>query len=161
MSQRRGHETRPPVNLRTTPEPRGYHDSTAGGCREADGLEGIGAIFADDHTDQPGKSWTLRGRRKRQPLRGRSILAAARAVSGGKATLMRGGGKAVNLTVVVPRRYAKTLGKAVEEFRLKTGITVKAMLVVSEPDVLRRMRAEATSKAGRVEWLRVPGHPRR
>ena len=163
----------------TTPEPRGYHDPTAGGCREADGLEGMGVIFADDHTDQPGKSWILRGRRKRRPLRGRSILAAAlglwavlgaewaggqmmgstpaaRAVSGGKATLMRGGVKAVNLTVVVPRRYAKTLGKAVEEFRLKTGITVKDMLVVSERDVLRRMRAEATSKAGRLDLYLAP-----
>jgi len=81
---------------------------------------------------------------------------AARAVSGGKAALMRRGVKTVDLTIVVPQRYAKTLGKAVEEFRLKTGITVKDMLVVSERDVLRRMRAEATSKAGRLDLFLAP-----
>ncbi len=81
---------------------------------------------------------------------------AARAVSGGKATLARRGGKAINLTVVVPRRYAKTLGKAIEEFRRKTGITVKDMLVVSEPDVLRRMKAEASSKTGRLDLFLAP-----
>ncbi len=136
-------------------------------------------MFVDNHMDQPGKSRTPRGRRRRQPPRRRSILAAAlglwavlgadwaagqmlgatpaaRALSGGKAALMRRGVKTVDLTIVVPQHYAKTLGKAVEEFRLKTGITVKDMLVVSERDVLRRMRAEATSKAGRLDLFLAP-----
>ncbi|MBI2881748.1 MAG: carbohydrate ABC transporter substrate-binding protein [Candidatus Tectomicrobia bacterium] len=87
------------------------------------------------------------------------VLGAAaqdRAVSGGKAYMARRGLKALGLTLMVPRRYAKTLVDEIQAFEEKTGIGVKRYVEVSEKEALERLREEAGSRSGGVDFFLAP-----
>jgi multiple sugar transport system substrate-binding protein len=84
------------------------------------------------------------------------INAEERAVNGAKAFMGRQSQKSVELTVVIPKPYAKDLVEKFEEFEKKTGIAVKTLIEIDEGEILPRLRTERTSRAGRVDLFLAP-----